>query len=298
MTVRPRTLAWVAEQLADGERIVRVEVLVGGITAEMRRLSIVGPNGETRALVLRSYVEVVDAEDALTRESAALTMLRATTVIGPELVAVDAVGAACEYPSLLMTHLPGRAELNDAGVETRIPLLARQLVAIHALQPVERPPKYTTLTTADTVITPPGADQQVWAAAIDIIRGPVPSYVGRYLHRDFQPGNVLFDGQNQLTGVVDWASPSWGPVDLDVAHCATNLAVLHGPARGLEFITAYEAAGGTLSADRQYWLVRDALAFSEDLDAVTEAWQAAGRLDLTVQTAEQRLDAYLQELAA
>ncbi|WP_344175267.1 aminoglycoside phosphotransferase family protein [Kribbella lupini] len=288
-----------ADQLADGERVVRVEVLVGGITAEMRRLSVAGPNGETRALVLRSYVDVIDAEDALTREAAALSMLTATTVIGPELVGVDPVGAECEYPSLLMTHLPGRPVLDDAGVEARIPLLARQLVAIHALRPVERPPKYTTLTTADTVITPPGADRRVWAAAIDVIRGPVPSYEGRYLHRDFQPGNVLFDGKNQLTGVVDWASPSWGPADLDVAHCAVNLALLHGPSLGLDFVAAYEAAGGTLApspADRYYWLVRDPLACSEDIHLTAAAWRAAGRLDLTTTAAEQRLDAYLTAL--
>ncbi|GAB3823421.1 phosphotransferase family protein [Kribbella italica] len=297
MTVRPKTLAWVAAQLADGERIVGVDILVGGITAEMRRLTIAGPDG-TRALVLRSYVDVPHAKDALTREAAALTMLAATTVTAPELVGVDALADECEYPSLLMTALPGRAVLDDAGLEARIPLLARELVKIHALQPVERPPTYQTFTTAGSVIVPPGADAQTWSAAIDVLRGPVPSYDGRYLHRDFQPGNVLFDGQD-LTGVVDWAGPSWGPADLDVAHCAANLALIHGPARGLEFVAAYEAAGGLLAkapADRRYWLIRDALSFSEELDAVTGAWRAAGRPDLTVRTAEQRLDTYLQEL--
>ena len=118
-------------------------------------------------------------------------------------------------------------------METRIPLLARELVAIHAIQPIEQPPTYGTLTTADTVVTPSGANAQAWSAAIEIIRRPAPLYEGRYLHRDFQPGNVLFDGPiKALTGVVDWASPCWGPADLDVAHCATNLAVLHGAARG------------------------------------------------------------------
>ena len=99
--------------------------------------------------------------------------------------------------------------------------------------------------------------------------------------------------------MVDWASPCWGPADLDVAHCATNLAVLHGAARGLEFVTAYEVAGGTLAADpaeRRYWLVRDALAFSEDIDLISQAWRAAGRPDLTTQAAERRLDDYLTTL--
>jgi aminoglycoside phosphotransferase (APT) family kinase protein len=295
--VRPKTLAWAASHLATGERIVRADVLLGGITAEMRRLTIGSRNGDTRTLVLRSYVDVGHATDALTREAAALTMLAATEVTAPELVGVDPLAAECEYPSLLMTHLPGRAVLEDKGVEARIPLLARQLVAIHAIQPIEQPPIYVTLTTADTVVTPAHANAQAWAAAIEIIRRPAPSYDGRYLHRDFQPGNVRFDGPTpDLTGVVDWASPCWGPADLDVSHCATNLAVLHGAAWGLEFVTAYEAAGGTLAADpteRQYWLVRDALALSEDIDPVSQAWRAAGRPDLTTQAAERRLDAYL-----
>ncbi|MGY4770357.1 phosphotransferase family protein (plasmid) [Kribbella sp. CWNU-51] len=298
--VRPNTLAWAASYLAAGERIVRADVLLGGITAEMRRLTIGSLNGNTRTLVLRSYVGVGNANEALTREAAALTMLAATEVTAPELVGVDPLAAECEYPSLLMTHLPGRAVLEDKGVEARIPLLARELVAIHTIQPIEQPPVYGTLTTADTVVTPPGINAQAWSDAIEIIRRPAPSYEGRYLHRDFQPGNVLFDGPiTALTGVVDWASPCWGPADLDVAHCATNLAVLHGAAWGLEFVTAYEAAGGTLAADpaeRQYWLVRDALALSEDIDLISQAWRAAGRPDLTTQAAERRLDAYLTTL--
>ncbi len=122
-----------------------------------------------------------------------LTLLTGTGVPAPSLVAVDPTATQCEFPSLLMTHLVGRTVLDDQGVETRVRLLARQLVAIHALRPVERPQKYVTLTTADTVVVPKGADAAVWTAAIDVIRKPPPPCEGRFLHWDFQPGNVLFD---------------------------------------------------------------------------------------------------------
>lgn len=49
------------------------------------------------------------------------------------------------------------------------------------------------LTTVDTIVPPEGADAAVWAGAIDVIRKPAPRYEGRFLHRDFQPTNVLFD---------------------------------------------------------------------------------------------------------
>ncbi|KUN09390.1 aminoglycoside phosphotransferase [Streptomyces yokosukanensis] len=302
--VRPLTLAWVSRHLEVGERVVRTEALHGGITAEMRRLTIGTRDGGTRDLVLRTFVNMEHAEDWLNREAGALTLLSGSDVPAPRLVAVDPAAAHCEYPSLLMTHMAGRPVLDDEGLETRVPLLARQLAAIHALRPAERPREYETWTTADTVVTPKGADATAWAAAIDVIRGPVPPYEGRFLHRDFQPGNVLFEvsaGSKgaRITGIVDWAATSWGPADLDVAHCSTNLALLHGPVWGPRFADAYEEAGGVLAAtasERLYWQVRDGLAFSEELRLVTQPWREAGRTELTTRAVEERLDAYVTAL--
>ncbi|MFE6826370.1 phosphotransferase family protein [Streptomyces sp. NPDC057690] len=291
-----------------GERIVGTEALHGGITAEMRRLTVGTRDGDTRDLVLRTFVDpffVENAEDLLNREAGVLALLAGTDVPAPEPVAVDPTAAQCEYPSLLMTHLAGRTVLDDEGLEARIPLLARQLVAIHALRPAERPQTYEAWTTTDAVVPPEGADAAAWAAATDVIRRPAPPYEGRFLHRDFHPGNVLFDLVPQspvgprITGVVDWVQTSWGPADLDVAHCSTNLALLHGPEWGLRFAAAYEEAGGVLAAaasERLYWRLLDGLAFATGLQWVTRPWREAGRAELTTRVAEERLDAYVTAL--
>ncbi|WP_405476991.1 phosphotransferase family protein [Streptomyces canus] len=307
VAVRPLTLAWVNRHLDIGERVVKAEALHGGITAELRRVTVARQDGGTRDLVLRTFVDAERAEDWLNRERGALALLAGTGVPAPGLVAVDHRAVHCECPSLLMTHLAGRTVLKDEGVEARVPLLARQLVAIHAVRPgpAERPPGYVTLTTADTVVTPKGADTATWAAAIDVIRRPAPPYEGRFLHRDFHPGNVLFDvppkgpAAFRITGVVDWAAASWGPADLDVAHCCTNLALLHGPAWGVRFAEAYEEAGGVLAAaasERMYWQVRDALAFSEEVQQASQPWRGASRTELTARMVEERLDAYVTAL--
>ncbi|MFI0716496.1 hypothetical protein ACH4SK_39105, partial [Streptomyces inhibens] len=65
------------------------------------------------------------AQPLQNREAGALTLLAETDVPAPGLVAVDPTAAHCEYPSLLMTHLAGRTVLDDEGLETRVPLLAR-----------------------------------------------------------------------------------------------------------------------------------------------------------------------------
>ncbi|MFF5140580.1 phosphotransferase family protein [Streptomyces sp. NPDC013157] len=306
--VRPLALAWVGRHLAAGERVVATEALHGGITAEMRRLTIGTRDGGTRDLVLRTFVDpgfVEHAEDLLNREAGVLALLAGTDVPAPGPVAVDPAAAHCEYPSLLMTHLPGRTVLDDRGLEARVPLLARQLVAIHALRPAVRPREYQAWTTADAVVPPDGADTAAWAAATDVIRKPAPRYEGRFLHRDFHPGNVLFDvpppglAGPRITGVVDWVQTSWGPADIDVAHCSTNLAMLHGPAWGLRFAEAYEEAGGVLAAaagERLHWRLLDALGFAGQMRWVARPWQEAGRTELTTRTVEGRLNAYVTAL--
>ncbi|MEW1722281.1 aminoglycoside phosphotransferase family protein [Streptomyces sp. NPDC093109] len=300
-TVRPLTLAWVGRQLDTGERIVTTEALHGGITAEMRRLTVRRRDGSTRDLVLRTFVAptfVEQGEDLLNRESGILALLAGTGVPAPGPVAVDPTAAHCEYPSLLMTHLPGRTAYDREGVEARVPLLARQLVAIHALRPAERPRTYEAWASADALVPPEGADAAVWAAAREVIRRPPPPYEGRFLHRDFHPGNVLFDGP-RITGIVDWVETSWGPADLDVAHCSTNLALLHGPAWGFRFAEAYEEAGGVLAAapdERLYWRLLDALSFASIAEPVVGPWRQAGRTDLTARAVEERLDAYVTAL--
>ena len=304
--VRPSTRAWVSRYLHAGERIIDAEALTGGITAEVAKLTVRMVSGAERYLVLRSYTDSArlhHAEDWLDRESNALATLSGSCVPAPALVAVDPRAGYCEFPSLLMTHLPGSTLLIDECVEVRVRMLARQLVEIHAIDANSRPREYQVLTTADTVVLPARADATVWSAAVDLIRGPTPRYEGRFLHRDFQPGNVLFDisdsGMPRITGVVDWAGASWGPTDLDVAHCSTNLALLHGPQWGSRFASAYEEAGGTLSNNsraRQYWRVRDALACSAEVQLWASPWRDAGRTDLTPSVVEERLCAYVRLL--
>lgn len=43
----------------------------------------------------------------------------------------------------------------------------------------------------------------------------------------------------RITGVVDWVETSIGPAWLDVAHCATNLAIVHGNDAADRFGAAY-----------------------------------------------------------
>ncbi|MFE7754014.1 phosphotransferase family protein [Streptomyces sp. NPDC057418] len=301
------TRTWVEKGLSEAERIEDVARLRGGWTSEMRRLDICG-RGSRRSLVLRSFVKpfyVCHAEGLLTREAAVLRLLGSTDVPVAGLVAVDPTAQYCDHPSLLMTLLPGTVRLGDEGVDRRAELLAHQLLRIHRL-PVSaeaRPRTYQAWTSPERVSPPEDTDHpELWQRAVNVIRREPPEYQACLLHRDFHPGNVLFTGDGdglRISGVVDWVETSWGPADLDVAHCSTALALLHGVSVGMDFADRYVAAGGTLAEDRAahlYWRLLDALAFAPDAEKVAVPWREVGRADLTPTRLTRRLEEYLHAL--
>ncbi|MFD8983444.1 phosphotransferase family protein [Streptomyces sp. NPDC059564] len=301
------TRSWVEKGLSDAERIENVVRLRGGWTSEMRRLDLHGPAGR-RSLVLRSFVKpffVRHAEGLLTREATILRLLGDTDVPAATLAAVDATAQYCDHPSLLMSLLPGTVRLGDQGAEERAELLARQLVRIHQL-PVtarQRPRPYQAWASPERVTPPVTTERpELWQRAVDAIRRDPPAHQGLFLHRDFHPGNVLFTGSGadlRISGVVDWVETSWGPADLDVAHCSTALALLHGIPAGMRFADRYVAAGGTLTDEgtaHLYWRLLDALGFAPDGEKVGVPWRELGRVDLTAGVLTQRLEGYIEAL--
>ncbi|MFE9437880.1 alpha/beta fold hydrolase [Streptomyces sp. NPDC006602] len=296
------TRSWLAKQLPEGRTVRESLPLAGGWSSQMRRLTLDDGTG----LVLRTFVKPffrLHAPGLLTREAAVLALLAGQDGIpAARPVAVDASAELCDHPSLLMSLLPGRVRVDEddtAELERRLDLLAAQLVRIHEVVPDDRPRLYQAWTSPERAVVPSGAP---WERAVDVIRREPPSYEGCFLHRDFHPGNVLFDGGGdglRVSGVVDWVETSWGPADLDVAHCSTALALLHGPGYGLGFRARYEAHGGRRLADgpdHLYWRLLDALGYAPDAAKLAGPWRELGRTDLTAEVLGGRLEAYVTGL--
>ncbi|MFD8420341.1 alpha/beta fold hydrolase [Streptomyces sp. NPDC059466] len=293
------TRAWVAERLGHGRSVADFCLLSGGWSSQMRRLTL----DDGTDLVQRTLVKPFfrDAGPGLlAREASVLTLLAGQEDIpAPRFVAVDASAEHCEHPTLLMSALPGHVRVDEDDLDRRLDLLAAQLVRVHGVVPAERPRTYQAWTSPERVRTPDGP---LWERAVDVIRRDPPPYEGCFLHRDFHPGNVLFTGAGpglRITGVVDWVETSWGPADLDVAHCSTALALLHGPAHGLDFRERYKAHGGRDLADdpdHLYWRLLDALHYCPDAAKLAGPWRDLGRNDLTPEVLGERLEAYVDGL--
>ena len=180
-----------------------------------------------RELVLRRWARPGwDADDpdlTAAREALVLGRLADTPVPAPQLVAADVDATESDVPALLITRVPG---MPFEGRPPVGPLLG-VLEEIHAVDPDGIPP-YRRYHEPDRLVVPAWAsDRAIWERAIAVAHEDPPVLPERFIHRDFHPGNTLWEGP-QLTGVIDWTTGSRGPVAVDLGHLRWNLAVDYG----------------------------------------------------------------------
>ena len=304
----PQARAWVAAQL--GSPVVAGVELTGGVASQMLRVTTrSGRHAVLRRLVADPWRRF--AEALLTREMRVQDQLASSGVPAPRPLAVDVHGSEAGAPSLLMTLLPGRIDLVACGEET-LAGLAGTLLDIHRHVPAPDgwPRAYQSWAFEEKRVVPPWSrDDGLYREAFARLAAPAPGYAPTFLHRDFYPANVLWD-RGRVTGVVDWVETSTGPADLDVAHCASNLAGLHGAEVALAFRRAYVDAGGLLEEDAdasRYWQLLDLVGFlptrsgresGADPGVLPRVWAANGRGDLTEELARGRREDLLRAVLA
>lgn len=177
-----------------------------------------------RELVLRRWArpgwDEDDPELTATREALVLERLAGTDTPAPELVAADPDAEHCDVAALLITRLPGAAPTGRPALGPLLGVLAQ----IHAVDPTGIP-EYTRYYEPERLRVPSWAeDRGVWEDAIALAHEPPPDLPQRFIHRDFHPGNTLWEGA-ELTGVVDWTTGSRGPAAVDLGHLRWNLVV-------------------------------------------------------------------------
>lgn len=272
---------WCTDAL--GEPVLDVSPLVGGITGAIWRV-----RTPTRHVILRwlgpDHPHVTDAADWVQREALGCRLTEGTRVPSPTLIASDPNGAATGGWANLTTFLPGLVRLDRLGPPA-VDALAALAVAVHAVEvagTAERPRPFNDWVPRDVAVPAWASRPALWAEAIERCAAPPPATPFHFVHRDFHPGNVLWEG-DAVTGLIDWAESAWGPSDLDVAHACANFAMLHTVDDALAFRAAYEGHGGRLDPDpdaRRYWVCLDAIAFlPEPMPIVSELVRRRPDLD-------------------
>ncbi|MEV6848976.1 aminoglycoside phosphotransferase family protein [Actinoplanes sp. NPDC051411] len=238
-------LSWAAEIARQPVRVVRP--LLGGTHAVTVLL-----DADGQEMVLRRYPP---GDDAPAREARVLRALDGLGGWAPKLLGADPA-----HGLILITRLPGTADIMPADPRHAAAELARGLARIHATPPPALRDGMTALS----------RDEEPRLADAEHV----------LTHFDYWSGNVLWEGP-ALTGIVDWSGASLAPRGLDVSWCRLDLVLLHGPEVADVFLRAYERAAATTVPDVRLW---DLFALNSSRDRI-ETWEpnytSLGRTDLT-----------------
>lgn len=249
-SVPDRALAWVEQE--TGRRVVDQQPLEGGRAAAVHRLLF--DSGDD--LVLQRFVLDWVLEEPWTpaNEAMIFELLADTPVPAPQLVAADPEGESTGAPAVLMTALSGEVIWDPPDLDAWLDGLVETVLMIHQVEPAaglrdwepyapeEVPPTWT-------------RHRWAWERAIAAYEDERPASDRVFLHRDFHPGNLLWQ-RGRVSGIVDWGSSCAGPPEEDISHCRANLAGHHGQAVADEFLTRWLRATGR-SEYHPYWDLLD-----------------------------------------
>jgi aminoglycoside phosphotransferase (APT) family kinase protein len=276
-----------AAGLAGPDAAVRaVRPLPGGTHASTWLIQTVGPE---REVVLREFPA---GDQAAVHETRILAALQGLGGLAPELLAQNASPAPAEAPWLVISRLPGRADIIPGQPAEWARQLGQALAWIHATAPQR-------LTGFPDVLDQPGGSLAALhgpGAGIVASRWEKLARAPRVLtHYDFWSGNTLWD-HGTLTGVVDWPGAALGPRGFDVGWCRLDLYLLYGERIAGQFLDSYQAASGHALPDLLLCDLWAAARSHLDVEDWVPNYRDLGRRDLTAAELRERHRAWTAHL--
>jgi aminoglycoside phosphotransferase len=290
-TLPQPTFAWLKKQLPA--EITYIEPLKGATSSHLYRIDCA--NSQSFVLRRHTLTDWLELEPDLARhEAMALQWLKNAAVPTPELVAYDEFAEETDVPAILMTHLPGKVNLQPENLDHWLEQLALALLPIHALNGEGFGWEYYPYNKLAELKVPSWtAHPDLWQHAIHILNTPTNDVTNTptcFIHRDYHPVNVLFQDGN-ISGVVDFPNACRGAAGLDVGHCRNNLAHLFGVGVADRFLEIFRVNAGNSFTYHPYW---DLISLSDsDEPAVYAGWVDNGIHHLTPALMRQRHDDYL-----
>ncbi len=189
-------------------------------------------------------------------------------------------------PWLYMTRSPGEIRIDRVDT-VYVERLACTLAAIHALPVPEARYVYRPYATERHVPTWTNRPK-LWCRLLTV--QPIESQHIRFIHRDFHPVNVLYE-IDETCHTIDWVNACIGPVEVDLAHCRLNLALLESVEVADHFLESY-----LKQTKRSYdhaWDIRAVFDFGPETIDVYPGWKAYGRQNLSQDNVRERLEKFV-----
>ena len=290
------------DAVAPGAVVVRLRPLRGGIATETTAVYLRG--GPHEQLVVKRYrpndpTAPLEWTTTASLEWERLKFVQRCSLPVPAPVACDLKGDWFGQPAVVMTGVPGRADVTPDRPDAWLSAIAHSLAALHATL-VDGAEGALLRDTKVERWSPEG-----WAkpgALLDRVKAAVASRPlslspeAVLTHGDFHPGNLLWRG-HRISGVVDWSATALDTRWLDLAQCRADVAIVLGPAAADQLRDAYEAATDRSSPDLALYDVMCAFEMANFYRVAIGAYREQG-LAVTPRQAASRLRIYLQRALA
>lgn len=202
--------------------------LPGATTATVQACLAIRADGSADPVVVKIYDLGIDGVGSgdVRRDAAAMVAAAEIGVAAPRLIDADPDGDRLGWPAVVMTRLHGTPRGAGGDDPTAwVDGLADELARISAA-PLPQQPLPLWEPWFSLPLEAPGwaVDPGLWREMEAVVSQPLPQASHRFIHRDYHPLNVLWDG-DEVSGTVDWVNGCIGPIESDVASCRVNIAV-------------------------------------------------------------------------
>lgn len=295
----PQALDWLAQATHAAPDCLNITPLRGASSSSIYLIETI--HLETPEQFVLRVVDnpewLAEEPDLIEHEAAALREVQQAGFRAPHLIAHASHEVGFGVPVLLMTCLPGQMTLHPTNFQAWLDAMAHELAAIHRHPAPHFGWYYRSWVNRAALAIPPWTTvPHLWEQAITLISQPAPSYPPVFIHRDYHPLNVLWDG-DRLSGVVDWINACLGPAAEDVSHCRTNLVMMFSIAAADQFLAAYCQAADAFTY-HPYWDLDSLLDMCLPEPTVYPAWPELGLTHITPRFLQQQVDAYLAHILA
>ena len=277
--------AWASEK-RDGATVVEVRRPSAGWSNDTLMVTMVGPDPEPFDVVIR-LPNLIPAfpDTGPVREAAVLRLLAAYDLPVPKVLALETDGEWLGDPFVVISKLPGHVVGEAAALDPWI------TSSDESVQRGVQEELITSLSQVHRLTAAVGAGLDLrrglleeldywdrfvqWAAdsrpsgelvdALAWCREHRPIEAGPDVLQwgDARLGNMLFDGQRRVTGIIDWELASFGPREMDLGwylameELTTRMvkASVPGFRDAADFVAAYEESSGHPVRDLDWHLI-------------------------------------------
>lgn len=290
-------LAWLAEALRSKPRRLRLAPMSGSTSSTLYRVELEKGAGLERYVLrlIDNAAWLAEEPNLAEHEWTALLEARRAGLKAPAPVAPAGVEAGFGAPVVLMSFVEGEVRLLPSDFQAWIRRIASELAAVHAHGAPGFRWRYRSWVRRDELAPPRwSAEPGRWEEAIARFLEGEPAAPACLIHRDYHPANLLWLG-DEISGVVDWINACLGPAGVDVAHCRTDLALMHGPEVAQRFLEVYTEASPGYVHD-PYWDLDSILDRALPRPAYHSPWAAFGLARIPAKVLQARLERHLRQV--